>query len=101
MDLKYVEVSYVKYDHGTDYDTEHLTYKNVDTYFFKNKGTGETYRWSMNGNGKYGFYENAVYRISANVGTKNQYGTKITHTKVQERITNTYGSEIWRDVRPL
>jgi hypothetical protein len=88
MDLKDVEVSFDKYYHGTDYDSAWLTYKNTDNYFFKNVANGETYRWSMCGNGKYAFYKEARYKISANVAGKIKYGIKITPAKVKELIKN-------------
>lgn len=99
MDLKDVEVTFIKCEHGTDYDTEYLLYGNIDNYFFKNNATKETYRWSVTCKGKYySFNEKAKYKLSANIARKDKWGTRITYTKVKELVKNTYGQEIWRDV---
>lgn len=92
-----VEVTFIRGVHGTNYNDKYLRGKNVNTYFFKNNLTGEKYRWEVNNIRQYYFDEDVKYKISANLNEENEYGIRITYTKIKKLIKNTYGDLIWVD----
>ncbi|GEM_PF-2348317 len=94
---KDVEVNFLKSSHGTNYSDPYLRYKNIDTYFFKDKANGNIYRWSTKK--EYYFNTNTDYKMSfKETGIINEYGIEISYVKnIKEYAKNTYGAFIWRD----